>query len=84
MRWMLFLYLPAVMGLVLVALASLYLDISVVDLTRDIAVVAGVHPLTGMVSNIGILLWCAAAAICLFSSSVLRHRKRIPESAFLL
>ena len=48
------------------------------------AAIANVHPLTGVVSNVGILLWCATAAICLFSSSLLRQQGARPEAGFLL
>ena len=49
------------------------MGIPISALTRDPTAVAGVHPLTGLVSNLGILLWCASAALCLFSATVL-HR----------
>ncbi|MBB6431489.1 hypothetical protein [Algisphaera agarilytica] len=40
-------------------------------LTRDIASVARVHPLTGAMSQAGLALWAAAAAVCGYSA--LRH-----------
>lgn len=33
-------------------------------LTGDPTAVAGIHPLTGVLSNLGIVLWCAAATAC--------------------
>jgi len=65
-----------------VSLASVVLGIMVIaslvvhqplgKFTRDVAVIAGVHPLAGVLSNLGILLWCATASICLFAASILR------------
>ncbi|MCX9011035.1 MAG: hypothetical protein OIN66_07930 [Candidatus Methanoperedens sp.] len=45
---------------------------SISDLTRDPASVMGAPFYVGLLSNIGILLWSASAAICLFCSAVLR------------
>ncbi|WP_460923855.1 hypothetical protein [Pontibacter brevis] len=42
------------------------------ELTRDAVVVSGGSFYHGMISNIGILLWCATAAICLFSVLLLK------------
>lgn len=46
--------------------------INISDLTRDPASVMGAPFYVGLLSNIGILLWSASAAICLFCSAVLR------------
>ena len=83
-RGLLALYLPIFGILFLVAIAARYGHIPVSNLTRDMAAIANVHPLTGVVSNVGILLWCATAAICLFSSSLLRQQGARPEAGFLL
>jgi hypothetical protein len=69
--------------LFLVAIAARYGHIPVSNMTRDMAAIANVHPLTGVVSNVGILLWCAAAAVCLFSSSLLRQQGADREAGFL-
>jgi hypothetical protein len=42
---------------------------------RDPAAVTQSPPWTGLFSNIGVLLWCGAAAVCLFTAVILR---RIP------
>ena len=83
-RGLLELYLPIVGLLFLVTLAALEGHIPLSRMTRDMAALAKVHPFTGVVSNVGILLWCATAAICLFSSSLLRQRGAHPEARFLL
>lgn len=78
------LYLPVLALLFLVAIAATSPDIAVSSLTRDMAAIAQVHPLTGVVSNVAVLLWCATAVICLFSSSLLRRQGLSAEARFLL
>lgn len=82
-RGLLGLYLPVFGILFLVVMAARYGHVPVSNMTRDMAAIANVHPLTGVVSNVGILLWCAAAAICLFSSSLLRNQGARAEAGFL-
>lgn len=53
-------------------------------LTRDPLAISNANFYIGMISNIGILFWCACAAICLFSSVILRQNSRYRESRFLL
>ena len=85
LKGLLVLYLPIFALLFLVVLAAVSSrDIALSSLTRDMAAVAHVHPLIGVVSNIGILLWCATAVICLFSSSLLRQQGLHAEARFLL
>ena len=40
------------------------------DFFRDPTVTLGGHPLTGMLSHVGVLVWMAAAGICLFTGAV--------------
>lgn len=77
------LYLPIIALMFLVTLAAYKGHIPVSIMTRDMAAIAKVHPFTGVVTNVGVLLWCAAAAICLFSCSLLRQRGHQPEARFL-
>ena len=83
-RWLLVLYLPVLAFLLLVTIVTFPSKIALLDLTRDMAAIAHVHPFTGVVSNVGILLWCATAAICLFSSGLLREQGLRAEARFLL
>lgn len=54
-------------------------------LTRDPLVITNARFYIGMISNIGILLWCACASTCLFSSAILKKYTRSREiSKFLL
>ncbi|BAU63128.1 hypothetical protein STA3757_04860 [Stanieria sp. NIES-3757] len=68
----------------LLIISQSHLDMEI--LTRDPAAVAATHPLTGMISNIGILLWCSCAAICLFCFKLLKNKplNREFSSFFLL
>ena len=55
------------------------------DLTRDVNAIAGVPLYAGLLSQIGILLWAAAAAICLFSAAVLpKDERRRPLRQFFV
>ena len=47
-----------------------YYDISMAYFTRDPAFTLYGHPSVGVVSNLGILIWCATLAICLFCSVI--------------
>lgn len=44
-------------------------------MTQDVTALAGVHPLTGFLSSLGVLLWCVAASICFFAAWTLRNSK---------
>lgn len=54
------------------------------NFTADPGSLLDYHPLVGVVSNLGILLWCAAAVICLFAYYLLRRFGRSNDTAFLL
>jgi hypothetical protein len=83
-KGLLALYLPVLALLFLVAVAARSWHIPLSTLTRDMASIANVHPLIGVTSNIGILLWCATAVICLFSRNLLRQQGLHAEARFLL
>jgi len=77
-------YLPALAVLAAVAAASVYKAVPVEILTQDMAAVVEIHPLTGILSNLGILLWCASAAVSLFTWMVLWRRPMDMPVGFLL
>lgn len=54
------------------------------NLTRDMAAVAGVHPLVGLLSNLGVLFWSATTAVCIFTSALLFRKADKSESYFFL
>ncbi len=78
------LYAPAWIFLAAVVVASRQLEVPLNDFTRDPASIAGMHPFAGVASSLGVLLWTATAAICLFSSAVLRYRLGERRSALFL
>jgi hypothetical protein len=65
-------------------LFKLRTNLSLDLLTRDPLVITNGRFYIGMISNIGILFWCACAAICLYSYALLRKHNRSREiSKFL-
>ncbi len=79
------LYTPIVIVLLLVVFISFKTGIPIKKFTVDPATFARINPFIGVVSNIGILFWCASASICFFSCALLqktRFRRDFP--AFLL
>jgi hypothetical protein len=69
-----FVYAPALLLVVGVGVVGGTTGVSVAQLTRDTVSLAGVPLYTGAISNLGILLWCATAAVCLLTALVLRAR----------
>lgn len=53
-------------------------------MTRDVTAQTHAHPFTAIISNLGILLWGAAAAISLFSAFLIRAQQPKIHSWFLL
>jgi len=41
---------------------------------RDPAAITNRNPFFGVLSNIGVLLWCASATLCFFSAALLRNK----------
>ena len=74
----LFVYLPTVLGLLLVGLISVKSDIPIMDFTRDPLSVMDAPFYIGIVSNIGIVFWAAGATICFFASAIV---SRLPHSS---
>ena len=68
-------YLPAILILCSIALLKLIFNLDIGKITRDPAQITGSHPLLGLLSNIGILIWCSTAAICYFSSWLISKKK---------
>ena len=60
-----------------------YFNVPVEKLTRDPAAVNNYHPFIGIISNIGILIWCSSASICLFFAFFIK-RENIEYYQFLL
>ncbi len=64
-------YIPVFAIFVFTALASVYADVPISLFLRDATSTLDGHPLTGMQSNLGVLVWSAAVAVCVFSSAIL-------------
>lgn len=88
-------YIPIIVLLVLIVLVSLKTGIPVGTFTRDAAVTAGkagltpsialqINPFLGLISNLGILLWCICASICFFVFFCSQLLKAIRSKAIAL
>ena len=65
-RYLLIVFVPSISILLAVAVVSVLFKVSIPDMTRDVTALANIHPLSGVLSNLGILLWCSTASICFF------------------
>jgi hypothetical protein len=77
-------FVPSLCMLAAMAVAGVLFQVDMDVMTRDVTATANVHPLTGILSNLGILLWCAAASICAFAAVTLRNVKPGEAFRFLL
>jgi hypothetical protein len=68
------LYGAAAAALLAAVAASRSKGISFGTFTRDPTAVLEDHPFVGALSNVGVLVWCAAATLCLFTWLVTRRR----------
>ena len=69
------LYMPAIFLILIVAIASYYLNIPISHFTRDPLAITGNHPFLGIISNVGAILWSFSVAICFFSYVLLKTSK---------
>jgi len=96
-RIFIFVYIPIIILLISVLTVSLLTGIPIGTFTKDPAVIAGkagvaplvnfyINPFLGIISNLGILLLCACASVCLFASFLTRSetgKKKLNGSGFL-
>lgn len=61
----------ALLVLLAVVVARLAFDVRIATVTRDLSVMANLHPMAGSLSNLGVLLWCASSAVCFFGRMTL-------------
>lgn len=66
-----------------IALISLQFGIGIDQFTRDPAGLLNVNPFTGVISNIGILFWCATSVLCFFTAFIHWKNKSIKVATFL-
>jgi hypothetical protein len=78
------LYVGPLALLVAVAVVSATTGLNTGLFMRDPASTMGAHPLTGVVSNVGVIGWTAAAVICLFVWAKLRPREAYRSRATFL
>ncbi len=70
-RLLVAIYSPAFVLLTVLVGISFFYAIPIEAFTRDAAAIKKFHPFVGILSNLGILVWCAAASICFFTAFVL-------------
>ena len=74
-------YLPAVGALSLIVMVVAIRRLEVAAVTMDATAYLEAHPLTGLLSNLGVLLWCASCLLYTSPSPRDRTRSRMPSSA---
>ncbi len=67
-----------------IAILGSQLSIDYGMITRDPNQLGRLHPLAGILSNVGILLWCTVAVLCFFVFSITRNRIEKKLGRFLL
>jgi len=82
-RQLLVAYGLAILMLTAIAVVSLAFQISIPTFTRDVAAIANIHPFSGILSNLGIFLWCISASTCFFAAMILRDIKQAKYFSFL-
>ncbi|HYF61791.1 MAG TPA: hypothetical protein VD886_03190 [Herpetosiphonaceae bacterium] len=72
LRTLIKLCLPIVALVAFLVAASIYDQLNIGIFTRDPATLTNSNPFLGVLSSVGILFWCATAAICFFGFAMLR------------
>ncbi|WNH10243.1 hypothetical protein [Thalassobellus suaedae] len=63
---------------------SVKFQIPLEAMTADPMSTFDAHPFIGLISNLGVLLWCTTASICFFAGFYLRQKKHNKEGLFLI
>jgi hypothetical protein len=71
---------PALGVLVLVVAAAGFADVELVRVLRDPLALVEANPLTGFLSNLGIVMWSAASGACFVATFVLRRERASREA----
>jgi len=74
-RQLLITFIPSLSILAALVVVRVFYQVSISDMTSDVTTIANVHPLSGILSNLGIFVWCAAASICAFAAMFFRTVK---------
>ena len=70
------LYIPAILLILIVAIANYYLDSDIAFFFKDPLANTGINPFCGIISNIGVIVWSFSVAICFFSYFLLKTSKK--------
>lgn len=70
---LLFTFVPSIAVLVVAVFMSIFYGVNIRDMTNE----------GGVLSNLGIILWCAAASVCLFTAITLHNNKQATGVGFL-
>lgn len=84
MAQLLMTFVPSLTVVAAMAAAGVLFEVNMDVMTRDVAATANLHPLTGVLSNLGVVLWGAAASISAFAAMTLRHARPRKTFWFLL
>ncbi len=79
-----FIYSISLFILVAILLVSITTGTPVANYTRDPAAIHKVSPFLGILSNLGILLWCATVTVCITSFSLFKRYKSQEDNLFIL
>ena len=71
---------PALLILAMMVFVHVYSQVPFANMTRDVTAIAHISPLSGMLSNLGIILWCVSASVCFFAATLLRQSQ--PRECF--
>lgn len=66
-----------------IALVSIFLNVPIHAMTKDVAAIGGIHPFSGFLSSLGIILWFAGGSICFFIATVLKNKSLMESVSFL-
>ena len=70
--------------LALASLVSVYRSVPIAFFLRDPVSTLNANPLTGMLSNLGVLVWCSAAGVCFFTRAIVPRERDNEMRSFLL
>ena len=77
-------FIPSLLVLALVAFCTVVINIPIDLMMRDLAAIAGISPLSGILSSLGSFYWAASATVCIFSAVTLYQFKSKKIFDFLL
>lgn len=69
---------------IIIYFTSQWMDIEIEKFTADPITTFDSHPFVGVVSNLGALIWCTAAVVCLFSYFILKKNVSTKSASFMM